>query len=253
MRSAPPRVVVSVHDVSPATAWETRRWVSDLDERGVTASLLVVPGPWRRRTLASDPEFAAWLRACVARGHEVGLHGWDHAAVPGAPITRSVVGGLAARGCAEFWALSERQSALRARRGLDALAEFGLEATGFTPPGWLISIPARQGLRRVGLRYVTTHTAVTDLHTGRRVRAVVLSHRPQGRGEQTGATLMAHVPRLLIRRGWTVRLALHPDDLLEPGLREATLRGLDAALAGGAVAVTYESLIDVRSSRITPR
>ena len=158
-----------------------------------------------------------------------------------------------ARGCAEFWALTERQAADRARRGLDALSEFGLEATGFTPPGWLISTPATQGLRRVGLRYVTTHTSVMDLQTGRGVRAAVLSHRPHGRGEQAGATLMAHVPSLLVRRGWTVRLALHPDDLLVPGLREATLRGLDAALAGGAVALTYESLMSARSSRAAPR
>jgi hypothetical protein len=176
------------------------------------------------------------------------LHGWDHAAVPGAPITRALVGGLLARGCAEFWALNEGQAADRARRGLDALAEFDLEATGFTPPGWLISTPAIRGLRRVGLHYVTTHTSVTDIRTERRVRAIVLCHRPQARGERAGATLMARVPGPVARRGSTFRLALHPDDLQVPSLREAALRGIDAALSAGAIAVTYRNLISTRHS-----
>jgi hypothetical protein len=38
-------------------------------------------------------------------------------------------------------------------------------------------------------------------------------------------------------------MALHPDDLLRPGLREAALRGIDAALDAGAHTVTYESLL----------
>jgi hypothetical protein len=154
-----------------------------------------------------------------------------------------------ARGCAEFWALSEAQSADRAQRGLDALAEFGLEATGFTPPGWLISTPAILGLRRVGLRYVTTHTSVMDLRTERKVRAVVLCHRPQARGERAGAALMARVPGLVARGGSTLRLALHPDDLQVPSLREAALSGIDAALSAGAVALTYRSLLSTGPSR----
>jgi hypothetical protein len=126
------------------------------------------------------------------------------------------------------------------------LAEFGLEATGFTPPGWLISTPAIRGLRRVGLHYVTTHTSVTDVRTDRKVRAVVLCHRPQGRGERAGATLMACVPGPVARYGSTLRLALHPDDLQVPSLREAALRGIDAALSAGAIALTYQSLINTR-------
>jgi uncharacterized protein len=241
--SGPPRLVVSVHDVSPATASESRRWVDDLDDRGIPASLLVVPGPWRERRLAADPQFARWLRACVTRGHEVCLHGWDHTAPPDEPPRRSLVGILIARGCAEFWSLDEDQAADRAQRGLDLLAGFGLTATGFTPPGWLASGPAIRGLRRVGLRYVTSHCSVTDLQTGRSLRALVFCHRPSSHGERTGAALMTHAPKLLLRPGRTLRVALHPDDLLRPGLRDAALRGIDAALDSGAVALTYESLL----------
>ncbi|HUC04221.1 MAG TPA: polysaccharide deacetylase family protein [Acidimicrobiales bacterium] len=244
MNPGPARVVVSVHDVSPATASESRRWVRDLDERGVPSSLLVIPGPWRGRSLAGDTELAAWLRSCRDRGHELCLHGWDHAARPAAPVGRTVVGNLVARGCAEFWTTSETEAAERVRRGLDVLAELDLETSGFTPPGGLISSSGVRGLRRAGLDYVTTHLSVTDLAHGGRVRAPVLCHRPASRGERFGAALMSRAPARLLHPGRTLRIALHPDDLLRPRLRDAALRGIDAALAGGAVAVTYLTLVE---------
>jgi predicted deacetylase len=132
------------------------------------------------------------------------------------------------------------------------LAEFGLEATGFTPPGWLISAPAIRGLRRAGVHYFTTHTSVTDLRTGRKLRAVVLCHRPRGRGERAGAALMEHAPGFVARRGSTLRLGLHPDDLSVAGLREAALNGIDAALSAGVVALTYQSLMGSRTSQAGP-
>jgi len=238
----PPTLVVSVHDISPATASESRQWVQDLDRRGVPASLLVIPGPWRGRALAADSEIAGWLQGCAGRGHEICLHGWDHTAPPDAPLARALAGNLVAAGCAEFWSLGEDDAALRARRGLDLLAGLGLATSGFTPPGWLVSAPAIRGLRRVGLRYVTTHRSVIDLRSGRRLPATVICHRPHRGAERAGAVLMAHAPKLL-RPGRTLRMALHPDDLMQPGLREAALRGIDAALGAGARPVTYASLL----------
>jgi hypothetical protein len=40
-------------------------------------------------------------------------------------------------------------------------------------------------------------------------------------------------------RGGLVRIALHPDDLARPGLRDATLRTIEAVLAAGGHALTY--------------
>ena len=176
------------------------------------------------------------------------LHGWDHTA-PSAPAPapatgRAVVGNLVARGCAEFWYLNEDEAAARALRGLDVFADSGLTTTGFTPPGWLASAAALRGLRRAGLRYVTSHGSVTDLRSGHRHRALVICHRPHSRGERMGAALMSRGPRVLLGQGRTLRIALHPDDLLRPGLREAALQGIEAALDTGAVALTYASLLE---------
>jgi uncharacterized protein len=239
----PPRLVVSVHDVAPATAAASRQWVEELDRRGIPASLLVVPGPWREPALADDPSFAAWLHTCVTRGHEICLHGWAHRAETAGSAGRKLIGQVVARGAGEFWTLDDEGAACRAHRGLDELARVGLTATGFTPPGWLVSRAAIHGLRQVGLHYVTTHRSVIDLRTMHKHRAIVICHRPNGTGERVGAALMSDGPKVLLRPGHTLRIALHPDDLARPGLREAALRGIDAALDAGAVALTYEMLL----------
>jgi hypothetical protein len=44
-------------------------------------------------------------------------------------------------------------------------------------------------------------------------------------------------------RGGLVRIALHPDDLARPGLRDATLRAIEAVLATGGRAATYSDVV----------
>ncbi len=71
------------------------------------------------------------------------------------------------------------------------------------------------------------------------------SLRPGGGwSERFGATMLETLARRNAARGGLVRLALHPDDLHRPGLREATLRAIDSALTAGARATTYATLVD---------
>lgn len=243
-----PALVVSIHDVAPATAVPVRRWVTDLDRLGVPATLLVVPGPWRGPGLAEAPDLAGWLRDRRAIGDEIAQHGWDHRAVPGSPNWRRSLGSALARGCEEFWTVDEEAAARRLCRGREVLAEAGLVVDGFTPPGWLASPGTVRALRHLGYRYTTSHTAITDLPSGRRLNLVALSQRPGGAGEQAGAVLMAVAARPLVRHGQGVRIALHPDDLDRPGLREATVRAIGAALDAGAQPLTYLDLVERRAS-----
>src|SRR5262249_53188177 len=150
-----PRVVVSVHDVSPATAHETARWCADADSFGIPVSLLVIPGPWRGRQLLDEPGYADVLRARVARGDELVLHGWSQQAGPEGGRVRRAVGRAVARGAAEFAALDEDQAARRLAQARAVLDELGLTAHGFTPPGWLASAAAERALVRAGFRYTT--------------------------------------------------------------------------------------------------
>ncbi|MEU1308181.1 polysaccharide deacetylase family protein [Streptomyces cinnamoneus] len=235
--------VVSVHDVAPWSFAAGRRWLDDLDARGVPATLLLVPGPWRGPRLPQDAALVRWLHDARGRGHELALHGYAHRAVPGGPLPRRWVNAVVARGCAEFCALDERAAHERLTSGLAALASVGIVPEGFTPPGWLASPGSMAALRGLGLEYTTSHLAVHDLRTGRRHRMPALSHRPGGLGEGAGARLMPAAARRWSARGRAFRIALHPADLDRPGLRERALEAVDLALAAGARPCTYAGLV----------
>ncbi|WP_079101903.1 DUF2334 domain-containing protein [Carbonactinospora thermoautotrophica] len=236
--------VVSIHDVAPASAEPCRRWLADLDERGVPATLLIVPGPWRGPALPEDPALVAWLREAEQRGHELSLHGYAHEGVQGGSGPRQLVNRVLARGCAEFCALDEAEARHRLEDGLAVLDLVGIKPVGFTPPGWLASPGAYRALKALGFRYTTSHLAVHDLSSGRRLAMFALSHRPGGFGERFGARLMRHAGARWARRGTPFRIALHPQDLARPGLREAALDAIDAALAAGARPYTYARLVE---------
>jgi predicted deacetylase len=238
--------VVSVHDVSPATADETARWCADADNLGIPVSLLVIPGPWRGGQLDEQPEYARVLQQRMVHGDEIVLHGWSHRAGPEGSRLRRTIGRVVARGAAEFAALDERQAAARLRAGTDVLERLELPTVGFTPPGWLASPAAERALARAGFRYTTNHLGVRDLRQRRLHRAFALSQRPGGGAgtEQVAAALMRSWARLGARRRALVRIALHPDDLHRPGLRESTLRAIETVLAAGGQATTYAGVVD---------
>jgi predicted deacetylase len=245
------RLVVSIHDVAPATADQTARWCADADSLGIPVSLLVIPGPWHGTPLAEEPGYADVLRDRIGRGDELVLHGWEHRAGPEGTRLRRTVGRAVARGAAEFAALDEAQAAQRLSAGRSVLEKVGLATEGFTPPGWLASPAANRALRAAGFRYTTSHFGVHDLRTGRLRRGFALSHRPGGGvSERLGAELVTRWARHNAHRGGLVRIALHPDDLGRPGLRDATLRAIEAVLAAGGRAITYSGAItDVTEQR----
>ena len=255
-RSGAP-LLVSVHDIAPGTAAQTGRWLAALDSRGVPATLLLVPGPWRGPSLVQDPSLAEELLAAYDHGHELALHGFYHVATHGSgPLWRRGVARVLARGAAEFATLSEGEARARINAGLEELADVGIEPVGFHPPGWLASPGTVAALRGSGLRYYSTHLGVHTLAgvdaaaAELRLAAPALSHRPDGIGERLGVRMMTDGARRLARNGSAFRIALHPDDLARPGLREATLRAIDEALELGARPTTYATALGLpRSGR----
>jgi predicted deacetylase len=243
-------LVVSVHDVAVSTAPATLGWMDDLDELGVRASLLVVPGPWRGPGLADDPDLATWLRLQAARGHEVAQHGWVHEPPDPGPAWRRMVNQAVCRGAGEFWSLEEGAARARLLRGRTVLWGAGLDPVGFTPPGWLASPASVRALRSLGYGYTTTHRGVHDLRSGRRLTALALSNRPGSPTERLGCEVVRRAARHAVDRGQVVRIALHPDDRLRPGLREATLATIEACLQGGARSMTYAELVAAHAAPV---
>ena len=252
-------LLVSVHDIAPGTAAQAARWLVALESRGIAATLLLVPGPWRGPSLVQDPRLAEELLQAQDRGHELALHGFYHLATHGSgTLWRRGVAQLLARGAAEFATLSEGEARARIKAGLEELADIGVEPVGFHPPGWLVSPDSVRALRRSGLRYYSTHLAVHSFAGAGgaaaelRLAAPALSHRPGGVGESLGVRMLTEGARRFARNGGAFRIALHPDDLSRPRLREATLRAIDEALELGARPTTYAGALGLpRSARET--
>lgn len=241
-------LLVSIHDVAPATVTQARRWAGFLDERAMVSTLLAIPGPWRGQSLANDRATLDWLWTRSCGGDEIGLHGWNHRAEGPGRSARDRFGHAVARGAEEFWSLDGRRAATRVRQGLAVLEAGDIEPVGFTPPGWLISNQARHAVLTCGLSYVADHRGVAS--TTRRVRAPALSHRPNGFGERAGALALTRLAARRAEAGLPVRIALHPADLDRPHLARATLDAIDSVLDAGGRASTYGSALGLETERV---
>ena len=241
-------MVVSLHDVAPASAGQTERWLAALDKRGIPASLLVIPGKWRGSSLCSDARFVARLAERAAGGDEIVQHGWQHTAGADGHGWRSLAQRAICRGAGEFAAVSEQSAVLRLRAGRTVLSHVGLESAGFTAPGWLHSPGTLKALSSLGYCYTTTHFGLVDLRTGASINGLALSNRPGSATASVAAGLMQRASRLMSMTGGLVRIALHPDDLEHPGLEASTLAAIDRCLDAGARPMTYGGLLASRAT-----
>lgn len=222
------KLLVAIHDVSPAneqavhTLWRLSR------DRGLTAALLVVPnwhGSW---PLQEFPDFVAWVRERVSEGAEVFLHGERHEEVGS---RRTLWDNIRAFGKtdaeAEFLSLETEQMHDRMARGLSVLRGCGLEPIGFVPPAWL----ARPGWTSVGAAFgfrVSEDDAHVYLHDrGMRITAPVTRWSARTPLRATLSTLVAEARWRTDPTMSLMRVALHPSDLSSPEVRDSIARTLD--------------------------
>lgn len=237
------RVVVSVHDVAPSTSTLVEELVELVEDHGLIATLLVVPGPWNGQQLKSDDEFGRWLTRCAENGHEISLHGWEHSEPDDAGLTlRTFVARVIARGCAEFAGLTRDVARSRLIQGREALRAAGHDVAGFTPPGWLASRPARDAVAALGFAYSTSQRAVFDHRSGVVHRIPAFCQRPNSSVTALGSALVRRAVVSRVATGRDVRIALHPQDLSTPALRHETVTLLQ--VASTAVSFTYRELVD---------
>ena len=71
-------LVVSIHDVAPATRARIERMLAQVAKAGVPrCSLLVVPDYHHSGRSLGESGFVAWLQELSAQGHEIVLHGFS--------------------------------------------------------------------------------------------------------------------------------------------------------------------------------
>jgi len=222
--------------------------MSLLNERNLSVSMLVVPGPWRGGDLHGDDSFRDWLHETASERHEVVQHGFshtiDHDDESGA-FSR-LIGNFAARGCQEFWSISETDARNRLHKGLAVLANAGHRPAGFVAPGWLISRAAVGAVRRVGFIYLATHLFVLDFVSEKKHFAPVVCQRPNSASTATVAKMTKSLATALRVANLPIRVAIHPDDLEQHETRDAIFSVIENAIENDYKSETYESFIAAR-------
>ena len=235
-------VVVSIHDVHATTRDRSLELLGMVRRRGIRATLLVVPGPWRGRSLADDPALIDELSAAAAEGYELALHGWQHQPVK-LSTTRSTRNRVMARGCAEFCDLDLVTARALVARGVEEMERHGWSPVGFTPPGWLASDEAVDALYEAGFAYTTSHLKVTDLWHDREIRIPAICQRPESSLAGVGSWFTRHMLVRHVVQHRPIRLALHPADLDDPRTRDATIATLD--IAACRTTASYADLLEL--------
>lgn len=250
----PRSLVVSIHDVSPATRACTEEMLEDLAREGVTVtSLLVIPDHHHRGGVGEDPAFGSWLREQVARGHEAVLHGFHHLR-PGRPgegvVTRLITRSYTA-GEGEFYDLSREEASLLLRRGREALRGCGIEPAGFIAPAWLLGAEAEEAVRNEGFEYTTRIASVIDFKSGREFPARSMVYSVRARWRRLASLLWNEALFQWLhcfRKSPLLRIGLHPPDWRHHAIRRHALACIRLAASGREV-TTYRSwLAGVRES-----
>lgn len=240
------RLVVSLSGLTDTDLQAVDRGAAlaaDLDARGVPLTHLFRP---RGAVDAPASALRDLLRARLAAGDALAVHGFDHTPDPtGARI------GVGRR--AEFAALPAHEAVLRLRGARRALAACGFAADVFVPPRWIASPGTFDALRDVGMAVCADETGEHVLSGADAgfVRSRVLGFRGVGERRDVAADrraaeawrarlLVAEVGRTA-RRGGPVRIAVRAKDLRRPVRRAAVLAAVDAALALGAVPEVYDA------------
>jgi predicted deacetylase len=211
------KLLVSIHDVTPALERDVRTLWDLCAERGITPALFVVPnwhGAW---PLEEYPRFTAWLGAKARAGAEIFLHGERHDE-HGLPRTFGdhlrAFGATAREG--EFLTLDERQASERIARGVCTLRRAGLDPIGFVAPAWLAREATYRAVRDAGLA-ISEDVGTIRLH-GRATRLPSPVIRWSGRTPLRAhlSAAVADARWLAERHHWLTRIALHPSDLRHP-------------------------------------
>lgn len=212
------RLLVSIHDVTPALMPGVERLWALCRRHEITPALLVVPnwhGAW---PIAERPDFLAWVRARAAEGAEIVLHGERHDEVGSA---RAWGDELRAFGRTnkegEFLTLGLAEASARIARGLALLRGEGLAPVGFIPPAWLMRPDTIAACRAAGLTFTEDDGAIhVTSGGGRRLASPVVRWSGRTPARAWASVAMAAWRFHLQRDAALVRIAFHPSDLDHP-------------------------------------
>ena len=225
-------VLLTIHDVTPAWAPQVLALWDLCRERGATPGLLVVPdwhGAW---PLRAAPDYLHWVRARVADGAEIFLHGERHDEV-GLPRgwrdEQRAFGRTNREG--EFLTLDHDAAATRIGSGLTLFRELQLSPIGFVPPAWLCRDGTHTACAAHGLQVLEDDAAIYLLQSGVALPSPVLRWSGRTTMRARSSALQAAGRWRTQRHAPHFRIALHPMDLEHAITRRSVIDELDRWLA----------------------
>ena len=226
-------LVVSVHDVAPATRSRAEEMVREIATLGVNVcSLLVVPDYHRQGRSMADPDFCDWLRQLQEKGSEIVLHGFFHerARRPNESVPDKVVTRFYTADEGEFFDLEYAEALRLISEADEEFRAQGFRPRGFVAPAWLLGAEAERAVIDAGMTYTTTLRTVRDF-AARQVttsQSLVYSVRSEWR---RGISLGWN--RWLFARlasNPLLRLSLQPPDISHPKIWQQVRQLITEAL-----------------------
>ena len=179
-------------------------------------AMFVVLGRWEAASLVDHPVFRARLRNWV--GVEMFLQSWQYPEeIRLAPPLDRLRPRPMTAGAGELLALSAAEAERRMREGRDVVEQAtGRAVNGFIAPAWVHDHGARSAMRAVGFGI-----AEYSLHVWRSGKDKVLAlgsvipWASHSRARTASSLGVAAIPRASFGRMSTVRLAVHPGDVVK--------------------------------------
>jgi uncharacterized protein len=214
-------LVVSIHDVAPATQTSCAKIISELERSGIRhCSLLIVPNYHHQGESMEDRQFVSWLRGLESDGHEIVIHGYFHER-PRADresLVKKFITRFYTQDEGEFYDLAYDEAFRRIKKARDEFRAAGLKPRGFVAPAWLLSADAERAARDVEMEYTTRLKTLRDLRSGETfsARSLVYSVRNSWR-RIVSLGWNAALSRVLQDKP-LMRLSIHPPDFSYPAI-----------------------------------
>jgi predicted deacetylase len=212
-------LVVSIHDVAPATEPIVDKIISELTAKGIRhCSLLVVPDYHHQGASMKDRQFVSWLRNLEAAGNEIIIHGFFHERPTQGreSALEKFVTQIYTQGEGEFYDLGYDEAFRRINIARDEFQAAGLKPRGFVAPAWLLSDEGERAARDAEMEYTTRLRTVHDLRSGETFPARSLVYSVRNSWRRTVSLAWNAALRRALESKPLLRLSLHPPDFSHP-------------------------------------
>ena len=246
------KLVVSIHDVTPAHDAAVR-WLWDLCRaRKIVPALLVVPNWHGEFPLAAHETFAGWCRTAASLGADIFLHGGRHDEFG---VSRGWRDELSAFGRTdregEFLTLDKHTARRRIDEGLATLRQIGLSPIGFVAPAWLSRVTCRDAITEAGLSVSEDDRSIYLHRHAQRLSSPVVRWSARSAWRARSSAFVARAAAARHGRHPLVRVALHPRDLAHPTTAKSVANALDRWLSSHTPS-TYSSLDRPTAASMSP-